>query len=159
MNLYLVRHSEAENIKKGQNDFDRELTESGKSIISNAANNWIKIIKSIDFLVSSQLIRAKQTAEIIKQSFQFQNEIIFDNRLNPGCKVENIIDILNELNGNNILIVGHQPDLSKITSALISDSIASIDFKKGTIAKISFDGKIRTGNGVLEFLIIPKIFS
>jgi len=157
LNIYLVRHSEAENIKNNQIDFNRELTELGKTIITNTAKNWTKIIKSLDYIVSSQLVRAKQTAEIIKQIFQFQNEIIFDKRVNPGCKVENIIDITNELKGNNLLFVGHQPDLSKITSALISNSGASIDFKKGTIAKISFEGKIRIGSGTLEFLITPKI--
>jgi phosphohistidine phosphatase SixA len=66
---------------------------------------------------------------------------------------------LNSFPSGEIAIVGHQPDLSNHLSRLISGSGASIEFKKGAIAKISFSNKVREGKGVLEFLIPPGIFN
>ncbi len=56
------------------------------------------------------------------------------------------------------LLLGHEPDFSEHVSQLISNSGAKIDFKKGMIAKISFNGKAKLTRGVLEFLIPAKAY-
>jgi phosphohistidine phosphatase SixA len=60
--------------------------------------------------------------------------------------------------GSDMAFVGHEPDFSEHVSNLVSSSGVRIDFKKGMIAKIGFDGKVRIGRGVLEFLIPTKAY-
>lgn len=157
MTLYLIRHGEAEDQKLGKPDSERRLTEEGKKKMRRAAEGWKYLINGFDYLVSSPLIRAKETADIVKNVFDFEDEIILDNRLIFGNKTENVVDLANEL-GGNIALFGHEPDFSNHVSNLISQGNAEIDFKKGMIAKISFGGKARIGGGILEFLIPTKAF-
>lgn len=76
MNLYLVRHGAAEDKKPGGRDFDRGLTEEGKKKMSAAVKGWKALIPGFDTLVSSPLIRAVQTAEIVKKGYGLKDDII-----------------------------------------------------------------------------------
>lgn len=158
MNLYLIRHGIAEDKKPGQRDYDRELTEEGRKKMAAASKAWKEIIPSFDTLISSPLIRALQTAEIVRKAYGIKEDVIQDNRLMPGSRTEDIIAILNEMQGENLAIFGHEPDFSMHVSRLISNSGAEIDFKKGAIAKITFPGRARLSAGTLEFLIPVKAF-
>lgn len=158
MNLYLVRHGAAEDKKPGGRDFDRELTEEGKKKMLTAAKGWKNIIPELDTLVSSPLVRALQTAEIVRKSYGLKDEVIQDNRLSPGSRTEDIISLINEMPGDDVAIFGHEPDFSTHVSRLISNSGAEVDFKKGAVAKIVFHGRARLSAGTLEFLIPVKAF-
>ncbi len=158
MELYLIRHAEAEEKILGKSDFDRELTESGIKDFSNAVNHWKNFIKNLDLLISSPYKRAFQTAEIVKEIFKIENEILIDKRLAVGSETKFVIEMLNDFDDERIAIFGHEPDFSQHVSSLISNSGAIINFKKGAIAKISFPRKARFGSGALEFLIPVKTF-
>lgn len=158
MNLYLVRHGAAEDKKPGKSDFDRELTEEGKKKMSTAAKGWKDIIPEFSMFISSPLIRALETAEIVRKAYGLKDEVIQDNRLMPGSKTEEVIALINEMAGEDVVLFGHEPDFSTHVSRLISNSGAEIDFKKGAIAKIVFPGRARLSAGRLEFLIPVKAF-
>lgn len=157
MTLYFIRHGEAEDHKLGKSDSERRLTEEGRKKMRRAAEGWKDLIGSFDYLVSSPLIRAKETADIVKDVFEFKDDILLDSRLIFGNKTENIVDLANEL-GGNIAMFGHEPDFSNHVSNLISKGSATVNFKKGMIAKIMFGSKARIGVGILEFLIPTKAF-
>ena len=159
MNIYLIRHGDAERISLDKKDFDRELTESGKAKLKSAVNNWKNLIKKFDHIVTSPLTRALQTANVIAEQYDALDKIIIDKKLSPGCDTDNIIEIANSLNGDDIAFVGHQPDLSEELSELISPKGAYVDFKKGAIAKISFGNKVKAGSGTLEYLIPVSSFN
>lgn len=83
MNVYIVRHGKVpHNVLKQYNNLNEDLTENG----IKQAETLRKKIKTInyDIVISSPLVRAKHTADIINVKGQ---EIIIDNRLeerNPG---------------------------------------------------------------------------
>ncbi len=83
MKIYLIRHGEVNHNKVKQfNNEDEDLTDLGIEQAKNLSN----IIENIDYdlIISSPLIRAKHTAQIINVK---NKEIIFDNRLierDPG---------------------------------------------------------------------------
>jgi phosphohistidine phosphatase len=156
MNLLLVRHSEAEKSTPGKKDEDRKLTREGKETIKAAAGRWIYFIDKPDFICSSPYVRAVESAEIIAELFKYEKEIITDKTLAAGSLTKDLITFVNSLSGENVLTVGHQPDLSDHISNLISSNGALIEFKKAAIAKISFNGKANFSKGYLEFLIPPK---
>jgi phosphohistidine phosphatase SixA len=99
-----------------------------------------------------------QTAEIVAKVFEFKGKINTDKRLISGAKTEDLIDLAVEIMGQDMAFVGHEPDFSEHVSRLISSSDVKIDFKKGMIAKISFDGKVKMSRGLLEFLIPAKTY-
>lgn len=159
MNIYLIRHGDSEGISKGMKDSERKLTPEGEMKIRNASIFWKNIIPDFDYIISSPYVRAVQTAKIIAATFNHKREVLADKRFGSGSEIESLIELLNSYQSSDIAIVGHQPDLSNHLSRLISGSGASIEFKKGAIAKISFNNKVREGKGVLEFLIPPGIFT
>ena len=157
MNIYLIRHGDAEKISKGVKDFNRKLTLEGESILKIAVKSWKKLIPSFDYIISSPYIRAVQTGKIIALEYDQINKFKANEKVSSGSKTDDIIEIANSLDGNDFAFVGHEPDFSMHVSKLISSKGAFISFKKGAIAKIVFDNKASLSKGVLEFLIPPEI--
>lgn len=141
MNVYFIRHTEAENKTVNVNDSERELTSKGMEQMILAVNGWKKNISGFDKIISSPFRRAFQTAQIVKKILDIPDKIITDRRLEPASNIDDIIQIAVEHEAENIAFVGHEPDISLHISALVSSSGATIDVKKGAIAKISFHGK------------------
>jgi phosphohistidine phosphatase len=159
MNIYLIRHGDSEGITKGMRDTERKLTPEGEIKIRNACLFWKNIIPGFDYILSSPYLRALQTAQIIASAYDHKKEIIIDKRLGCGSETEGLVELLNSFQSGEIAIIGHQPDLSNHVSRLISGSGAFLEFKKGAIAKISFNSKVREGKGLLEFLVPAGIFN
>lgn len=153
-----MRHGEAESIKPGLKDSERNLTSASIENLERMFQAIKKSIPQFDHLLSSPLIRAVQTAERVKIFSQSKSEIIIEDKLKPGEELKEIIPMLNSLGGKNIFICGHEPDISDFCSSLISSSFAAMLFKPGTIAKISFEGKVREASGILQFLFNPILF-
>jgi phosphohistidine phosphatase len=158
MNIYLIRHGDAEAISSSKSDHDRELTSKGRESIKKAAAGWKKIIHNFDLITSSPYKRALQTAEIIAHVYNYMDKIVTDKKIASGSKSHDLIDFIKSQDENNIAIVGHEPDISRNLSALVSSSEMYCEFKKGTIAKINFEGKVRQSGGILEFIIPADLF-
>lgn len=158
MNVYLIRHAEAERISPLIKDSERTITAEGKKALENAIKFWKVAISQIDILLSSPYLRAKQTAEIVSENFGLTDKFFVDNKLAPGCKTKDIIELANMFKVEDIAFVGHQPDLSEHLEALISDQNINISFKPATIAKINFEGKVKPQRGTLKYLLPPKFF-
>lgn len=158
MNIYLIRHGDAEKSSAKIKDSERQLTLEGNQKIKSAAEEWKLLVPQFTHILSSPYLRALQTAEIIRKAYNFPDSIITDKRLSPGNHTEELIDLTNQYLGHEMAFVGHEPDFSGHVSRLISSASAKIDFKKGMIAKISFSGKPKLNKGTLEFLIPTKAY-
>lgn len=157
MNLYLVRHSLAENISENKKDFDRELTEEGKYIIRKTSSSWKSYIENVDVILTSPLVRAIQTAEIISLNLQEKSNIIRDNNLGTGSRTADLIDLLNSLEHENVIVVGHQPDLSQHLNNFCGTGSFNLAFPPAALAKIEFNNSIKYGKGKLICFIPPII--
>ena len=73
--LYLMRHAESVANKRGiiQGTSDYPLSEDGILSLDNIKYENLKSIKKI---YASELLRAKQTAEIIKRNLNYQEDIL-----------------------------------------------------------------------------------
>ncbi|MBX2977100.1 MAG: phosphohistidine phosphatase SixA [Ignavibacteriaceae bacterium] len=158
MNIYLIRHGKAEGFSRYKEDSERELLAEGKEELYKAAHYWKKVIHEFDLIISSNFTRALQTAEIIKEVFKYEKELLIEPYLAKGGSVSRLIETTYSFPEKNIAFVGHEPTLSKYVSQLTSGSGVNIDFKKGMIAKISFPHKAREGNGTLDFIIPVSFF-
>ena len=157
MNLYLIRHSIAENITMDKKDFDRELTEEGKFVIKKTSEAWKNYIGNVDVVLTSPLKRAMQTAEIISTNLQDKQNLIKDNNLGTGSRTADLIDILNSLDYKNVVVVGHQPDLSQHINNFCGTGSFNLAFPPASLAKIEFDNSIKYGRGRLIYFIPPII--
>jgi phosphohistidine phosphatase len=155
MNLYLIRHSISENISFNKKDFERELTEEGILVIKNSINDWKKFIGKFDVILTSPLVRAVQTAEIISSVMQTEPNIIKENNLGTGSRTSDLIELLANIEYEDVAVVGHQPDLSIHIYNLCGNGVFNLSFPPACIAKIEFENRIRYGAGKLIFLLPP----
>jgi phosphohistidine phosphatase len=157
MNLYLIRHSIAENITIDKKDFDRELTEEGKFVIKKTSEAWKNYIGNVDVVLTSPLRRAIQTAEIISTNLQDKQNLIKDNNLGTGSRTADLIDLLNSMEYKNVVVVGHQPDLSHHINNFCGTGSFNLAFPPASLAKIEFENSIKYGRGRLIYFIPPII--
>ncbi|GMU86617.1 MAG: phosphohistidine phosphatase SixA [Ignavibacteriales bacterium] len=158
MNVYLIRHGEAESGGYSVTDFERRLTPHGKKVVKKAAEYWKKIIPLPDLIVSSPLLRAKETAEIVHDVFGVKSAIVFDRLLAGNTDTDSVCEMINIFGVNSVMLFGHEPDMSTHLSNMTTGGHLHVEFKKAMIARISFPSRAGRGRGALEFLIPVKIF-
>ena len=160
MQVFIVRHGKADALPgEYPDDSLRPLTEAGKEEMYQFALIWKKMGIVFDKLVSSPLVRARQTAEMIAKAYGWKNKIAEEDALGYDYSVGNVLSMLNKFHGKKeIALVGHNPDLCELASALLSGSnAAGVDFKKSAIMGINFMGAPYPGSGYLKFYLPPKI--
>jgi len=153
LDLFLVRHADAEPARSGQSDADRRLTDKGLKQAARLAA-WAKDKGlEVPLIVSSPLIRARQTAEPLARALEA--ELITDARLAGGSLTASALgEILDEVGSPTaLMLVGHEPDMSELVEELTG---GVVDFKKATIALIRLE-TARQGGGELAWLIPPKM--
>jgi len=157
MNVYLIRHGEADptSVKKPQEE--RELTKNGENIVIASAEFWKKYVSEFEILLSSPLKRAMQTAHIIKEVFNIKSEVLPEVLLLNGGPTEDLLILVSAFGAENIAMIGHQPDVGTHISRMTGNDGSNIKIPPATIAKISFKSSPVMGEGILEFLIPPLI--
>jgi phosphohistidine phosphatase len=156
MEIYIVRHAIAEdNPSKGTGDAARALTEEGRQKMKEAASGFAKLEFSIDKILSSPLVRAKQTAEILAKALDQKVEEMEE--LSPGYGPDQVCAKLQSLKkAKSVVVVGHEPNCSLLASYLLEGSSSlEIQFKKGAICRI--DGSPARKSGTLIFHLSPQI--
>lgn len=157
MNIYFIRHSEAEP-PGAKDDFNRELTPRGTYAITAAAKGWKNFIRPFDSIFTSPYVRAMQTATIIREVYGLEKELLIDPRLASGSRIGEIINMIVSDGGHNIALVGHEPDMSRNIAVFCSENNLHTVFPTAAIAKVSFEAKVRASLGRLDFFIPAETF-
>jgi len=126
MRLFVVRHAEA---APGDPDELRPLTDAGRA--TARALGARLAAEPIDAVVSSPLLRARETAEAIARATHTDADA--DERLAPGAGVEELAAAVAG-RGEVVVAVGHQPDCSEIVFALTG---REAEFPPGGVTEIS----------------------
>ena len=155
MKHYILRHGAAEPSSPG-GDSSRRLTQEGKDVCTRMAAALRGRI-AVDSLLSSPLIRARQTAELFSAGLGVHLEVEISGALSPGSGVDETIRELSIRGSENIMIVGHNPHLSDLTAALVSNGSLRFDMKKTAVLCIDFSGSVREGSGDLLWITVPKL--
>lgn len=155
MNIYLIRHAEAEQTTANKPHEERELTPRGIEILKASIDLWKNYLSSFDIILSSPLKRATQSADIIKEAFNIKRVVVEEVSLLNGGQTEDLLNLAGSLTVNEVAMIGHQPDIGIHISIMIGTYELNCWIPPSTIAKISFEGKPGVGKGKLEFLIPP----
>ncbi|GAB4297231.1 MAG: histidine phosphatase family protein [Ignavibacteriaceae bacterium] len=157
MNIYLIRHAEAEKLNPGLKDRQRALTQQGIEELKSSLILMHNYVSKIDIIFTSPYLRAVQTAEIIAESFKVKEKTVADKSVSPGFDSESLIELTAGYTFKEAAFVGHQPDIGDILSELISDCYPNFEIKPSTIIKIAFDRNPVKGKGILKFIFPPPV--
>ncbi|MDX6425532.1 MAG: phosphohistidine phosphatase [Gaiellaceae bacterium] len=125
MRLFLVRHAEA---APGEPDELRPLTPAGRAAARDLGERLAS--EHLDAVVSSPLLRARETAEQIARAAGLTPEA--DERLAPGATAEDLKAAIAG-RGDTVVAVGHQPDCSALLLVL---SGRELDFAPGAVHEV-----------------------
>ena len=162
MNLYLLRHGIA--VEPGtpgyENDADRPLIPKGERRLRSAATAMKKLDLSFDLILTSPFLRARQTSDIVAGELKLKKRIEFFDGLLPGGSSKALIQRLSgcEPAPENVLLVGHEPGLSRLISLLVSGGAdaAAIEMKKGGLCKLEAAALRHGQSARLAWLLTPS---
>lgn len=158
MQLYVVRHAYAG--QRGDpnypDDAERPLTKKGRKRFKALVKQLAKRGLQPELVATSPLVRCRQTAALLCATTPGHPSLVDVAALAPGSDLQALITWTNQQAERSIAWVGHSPDVEQLIGALIG-SDAHVRMAKGAIASIDFDGEVTPGQGVLQWLVTPKV--
>ena len=167
MNLYILRHASAGTRRANPIiDVKRPLDKEGKQqcILVGSYLNAFRV--QFDLVVSSPLKRALQTASLVGTETGYDTKIMVSDALAPAASVAAFQKLVEGLaRYENVLMVGHNPNISAFLGALISgrtmhdlgitgnSARPRIRLRKGAIARVELSQR----PGMLQWLVDPRI--
>jgi phosphohistidine phosphatase len=156
--LYLIRHGLA--AERGENypdDTKRPLTSDGMQKLRKESKALLALDITFDVILTSPLVRTRQTAEIIAAAFKSPPQIVNAPSLAPGGAHNAIIEeVARQQRRHRIAIVGHEPGIGEFAGRLIGWR-RPLEFKKGAICRIDVAALPPTGPGRLRWFLTPRI--
>ncbi len=156
--LYLIRHGVAE--ERGEawpDDSKRPLTQKGMSRLRKAGRGLSQLGVSFDVIVSSPLVRARQTAEIVAGALETHPAITTIESLAPGGSATAVLaDLERFAKRERVAVVGHEPESLELAARLVGSRHA-IPFKKGAVCRIDVGGLPPSGPGDLGWFLPPRV--
>ena len=161
MRIILIRHAKAEDRSASRYPDDglRPLNDRGRReqvIISRALRH---MGFRFNVLATSPLVRARETADILALGMKWKEPIVEASILGHEFTIDGVLKWLGQYpSATCIACVGHEPDLSELAGAMISDDEDIwIDFKKSGILAIDFSQNAERSQGVLLYLLRAKL--
>jgi phosphohistidine phosphatase len=157
MEFYLIRHADARPLGDGgiQDDAERPLSDLGLAQCEPLAKALVKRGVHLDQVVSSPLLRARQTAEALLQHLASPPPLHLCDYLVPGGKRRKLTRFLRGLEGQTLALVGHMPDLGLYAAWLIGSRKAQLEIAKAGLACVHFEARPDKDQGVLTGLFAP----
>jgi phosphohistidine phosphatase len=158
MNLFILRHANAGTPRVNPLlDLKRPLDKDGKKFCLQLAAILNAQNIQFDMVVSSPLKRALQTASLVATETGYETKILQSKSLAPEATVRDFQQLLHDCrNYENVLVVGHNPNLTTFLGSLLVPSSSSatvpVRLRKGSLARVS----LTRGPGTLQWLLDPR---
>jgi phosphohistidine phosphatase len=158
MRCYFLRHGLAGDREAWHDDDSlRPLTREGIKKMKREAKTIAQLDLKLDAIISSPLVRARQTAEIVAKKLKMRDRLTEEVNLGLSFDLEHLAEIVGlHAGANAIMLVGHDPSMSAAIGQLIGS--ASVEMKKGSLAGV----EILEGSplrGQLIFLLPPAVLA
>lgn len=156
--LYLIRHAIAE--ERGDawpDDRRRPLSADGRLKMARAARGLVELDVRFDLLLTSPLVRTRQTAEIIAAAYERRPRIAAVESLAPeGACAAVLADLAKQAPMACIGLVGHEPNVGELAGHLLGYG-RPLAFKKGAVCRIDIDAWPPSEPGTLRWFLTPAI--
>ncbi|SMO56822.1 phosphohistidine phosphatase [Gracilimonas mengyeensis] len=158
-----MRHAKSSWENPGLEDFDRPLAQRGQ----DDAPVMGKFIRAAGYkpaiIISSTAERARQTAELVSESAQIGDKILWNSNLYYGGG-EDYLDAIREADDDieRVMLVGHNP-LMESTATRLCDGGARAAIRMPTAALVCLQSfadswsAISQGSCQLKWMMIPKV--
>jgi phosphohistidine phosphatase len=156
MELYVLRHGEAEPRGPNTDEADRALTRRGKRDVQAVLRAVRKARLGPQLILTSPLRRARETAAVASAVFP-EASVVATDRLKPSASSSAVWkEACADASISRVLLVGHEPQLSHLIAFLL-DAPVSVDFKKGALLRIDCAGRLGRPQGVLKWFLTPRV--
>jgi len=156
--LYVVRHAvAAERGDQYPDDTKRPLTTDGITRFREAAEGLNALGVKLDQILTSPLVRARQTADILAEMVAGRPPVTEIRALAPGNNAAAVITALGEYGRRSaIALVGHEPGVGELAARLVG-ARQPFPFKKGAVCRIDVTALPLAGPGELRWFLTPKM--
>jgi len=162
MDLYLIRHADAKPLGDDgiRSDEERPLTDKGRDQSKTLAAILQKKGVQLGLVVSSPLLRARQTAEGMLSHWKNTPPALTEcDEVSPGGKPRKLSRFLRGQPAEAIAVVGHIPGIVEYAAWLIGSKKAQLDLAKAGVAHIVCPDGPRKGEGTLQWLVTPEWYA
>jgi len=157
MKLYVLRHGIAEDDSPTGADADRRLTEPGKGKLRRVLARAREAGAQPATVLTSPLVRARETAEIAREELCFADEAIVCDKLVPWVSAFELWEEMHAWKEQSpLLLCGHNPQLSELVSAAVGGRAWGIEMKKGALAFLQVESFGGSPRGSLVWLLTAK---
>jgi phosphohistidine phosphatase len=146
MNIYLIRHAQAIERSPQVPDELRVLSCVGRKKFRRVAAVLRELAIAPEYILTSPKLRAVQTAEILAETLRFAGEVGIVRELEDGPDLAGLAALLgSRALAGEIVLVGHEPGLGRLLSALLKlDEVCRLPKGGAVICRV------RTGSPGLE---------
>jgi len=152
-----MRHGPAEDRADSGMDSDRSLTAAGRDRVRGVSKLLVELDEQPLQIVTSPLVRAVQTAEIVALVTKLgdrEGRVEVRRELSPGGDGGTaLVASLASAGSKRVMLVGHEPDLSDLLSALIAKG-APTPFDKAMIVGLNVSPN--GDHSRLRFVLDPR---
>lgn len=157
MEIWVMRHAKAEEPGPGTVDEERPLTRGARRMMRPAARGIARLDPKLDAILTSPLLRARQTAEPVAKALSLRDGLVETESLLPEADPKEVLREIEKRRLGRVLVVGHMPHLGRLLGLLLTGrSNAPIEMKKGAVARIELEGKTPTPPGELTLFLTQK---
>jgi phosphohistidine phosphatase len=152
--LYIMRHGPAEDHASSGRDEDRALTPPGRERVRSVARVLVTADEPPLWIVSSPLVRALQTAEIVAAATKLADHggnVEARRELAPGGNGGELVRALLKDEKKRVMLVGHEPDLSSLVAFLVGEPMP-VPMEKAMVVGLS----AKSAGTALRFVLDPK---
>jgi phosphohistidine phosphatase len=160
MRVVLFRHGPAGEADPSlwPNDALRPLTEAGRERTRRAAEGVAELEPRIVRVISSPLLRARQSAQLLHEILGLEGRVALCDALAPGGSTGKLLEALPDVREDEALaLVGHEPDLGKLAGTLLFGAPAHVAIKKAGACAVEFSGRALAGSGQLMWFMPPRV--
>lgn len=159
MNCIFFRHGIA--LDQGdwkKADADRPLSEKGIARTRKAARGLARMDIVPTHILTSPLVRARDTAQLIQEAFKDPPSITVCNELLPAVPAESLAELLCVLPVEaTVICVGHEPHLGQVAGLLlVGQRVSALRFKKAGACLIVLPETGVRDHGYLRWWLAPK---
>ena len=158
LELYLIRHGlAADRGDDYPDDSKRPLTGKGISALKKEARALAALGVDFDQIITSPLVRTRQTAEVFAQLLPSTPPVALSDALAPaGAPAAVFQELARHMRKGRIALVGHEPNIGELAARLIGSRVP-LTFKKGAICRIDFEVFPPKGRGSLRWFLPPRM--
>jgi len=159
MNLFFLRHGKAHpRGPRWRPDRKRPLTREGEDDMFDVARGLQAMEVAFDAILTSPYARARRTAEILAQVYQ-SRKLFETSHLVPDAPGKAMVDNItqNFRDARGIVLVGHEPGMSRLISTLLTgEDGMEMELKKAGFCKLSVEKLVFGQCACLHWFLTPK---